>query len=460
MTVPSRSAVGRGGRRWLRPSRLLRTPSGLWLVEDVQPVAAFLDTTSAVGTGGTPRLVDWAGTPPAPAGSSRVAVADGAGFAVQDGAGAPVVRVAADGGVRVHQAPGLTLRAAHRGDLWLTGGGTVVVPRGVLGEPFPPPLSLGEGLVVGIRPDGSRRELTVDHPVVTVAPQPRGLAVTVSEQPVSIDGPGHTSHTYPTSTVLVSWDDRSPRPRIADLPAVPAPQLPTRLWRWHSDDPDFLRAHAVDRLGLLWSAGWRRTGSAPDRPLLLTGHDPVTLEKRVRVDLGIGDVLDLAVVDPEVWVAVRRGRAVDLVQPVQVIAVTAAASMRVVLDADTIDITDSCRALITQDEDTRTAFPLRQRDQYGDLQAYWTHADGNVTPLAEGMTDALVAVAGSWPDTVLEFSCRHPSRPGLLLRRRVPLFDELGRPTELPYSAIHLMEALATGRLPPVDDADDGIVDI
>ena len=435
------------------------TPAGVWLLEDVQPVAAFLDRTSPSSADGPLRLVDWAGTPPAPPGSSRVAVADGDGFAVQDGEGAPVVRVAPDGGVRVHQAPGLVLSAAHDGDLWLTGGATVIVPFRVPGEPSPPPPPLGNGFIVCVHPDGSRRQLTVDHPITALIAEPRGLVIIAADQFVSIDGPGHTSYHYPTSTVLLGWDDRSRRLRIADLLAIPEPRRPTRAWMWHDTEPDWLSEYAVDGLGLLWSAGWLITGSEPDRRLLVTAHDPVTLAERVRVDLGVGVVRDVAVVDHEVWLVVRRGRSVDPDYPVEVVAVTAAGGLRVVLDADTVDITDRCRPLIGQDEDTRTGYPRRERDQLGDLQAFWGHPDGPRTPLAEGMSDSAVTVAGNWPDTVLQVTCHHPRRPGLLLRRRIPLFDEFGRPTEPPYLAVYLMEVLETGRLPPAGDAHGGILD-
>ena len=310
-----------------------------------------------------------------------------------------------------------------------------------------------------LQADGSRRQVTLDHPVAAVTAEPRGLVVTVSEQPVSVDAPGHTSHSYPTSTVLLDWDDRSPRLRIAELPSIPPPRRPSRGGSWHDPTPDTLRSHAVDGLGLLWSAGRLRTGVGRDRAVLVTAHDPVTLAERVRVDLGVGVVRDVAVVDHEVWLVVRRGRSVDPDYPVEVVAVTAAGGLRVVLDADTVDITDRCRPLIGQDEDTRTGYPRRERDQLGDLQAFWGHPDGPRTPLAEGMSDSAVTVAGNWPDTVLQVTCHHPRRPGLLLRRRIPLFDEFGRPTEPPYLAVYLMEVLETGRLPPAGDAHGGILD-
>jgi len=440
------------------------TPSGVWLVDGVQPVAAFLPAITSTTAVHRPRLMDWAATPPPPplSDSRRVVLAEGDGFAVQDGDGTPIVRVASDGGVSVHPAPGLALQVAHDGDLWLTGGDQVTVLFRPHDESAPPPGPLGEGVIVVVGSDGSRREVTVDHPVTAVAADPRGLVITVSEQPVNVAAGGHVRHEYPTATVRLDWDDRSPRLRIADLAAVPPPRWTRSWWYWHDHRPESVRASAVAGLGLLWSAGRVRTGSRPgrDHPVLVTGQDPVTLAERVRVDLGVGGVLDVAVVDSEVWLAVDRGRWVDPEHPVEVVAVTAAGRTRMVLAGDTVDITDRCRALIAQDEDTRTGHPTRERDQHGDLQAYWHQSDGTTTPLADGVTDATVTVHGGWPDTVLQFTCHHPSRPGLLLRRRVGLFDELGRPVDTPLAAILLRETLDTGLAPPAGDAHNGILDV
>lgn len=50
--------------------------------------------------------------------------------------------------------------------------------------------------------------------------------------------------------------------------------------------------------------------------------------------------------------------------------------------------------------------------------------------------------------------------PGLVLRRRVPLFDELGRIEQPEYASVYLMEDLATGAVPPASEAHNGILDI
>ena len=69
-------------------------------------------------------------------------------------------------------------------------------------------------------------------------------------------------------------------------------------------------------------------------------------------------------------------------------------------------------------------------------------------------------MSGNGPSTQLEWTFAFEGYPGVRLRRRVPLFDELGRVTEPDYAAIHLMEDLDTLALPPAGAARDGILDI
>jgi hypothetical protein len=74
------------------------------------------------------------------------------------------------------------------------------------------------------------------------------------------------------------------------------------------------------------------------------------------------------------------------------------------------------------------------------------------------MTAARADVVGAWPETTLEITFDWAPLPGLRLRRRLPLFDELGRHTPPEYSDVHLMEDLATGTVPPVPADDTGRV--
>ncbi|MCI3922132.1 hypothetical protein MO973_18045 [Paenibacillus sp. TRM 82003] len=79
---------------------------------------------------------------------------------------------------------------------------------------------------------------------------------------------------------------------------------------------------------------------------------------------------------------------------------------------------------------------------------------------AAGASGSAAAVSGSWPHTHLELTCRLSDYPGLLLRRREPLFDELGRIAPAPHVGADLMDALETHNLPPAGAAVDGVVDI
>ncbi len=103
--------------------------------------------------------------------------------------------------------------------------------------------------------------------------------------------------------------------------------------------------------------------------------------------------------------------------------------------------------------------PNKIRAINGSLQTYWNGSAG-VRPQAGGLTDATTTLDGPWPDTHLQWTFRWAARPGLILRRRVRLYDELGRPAPLEYAAIHLMEDLETGAVPPSSEACDGILDI
>lgn len=95
------------------------------------------------------------------------------------------------------------------------------------------------------------------------------------------------------------------------------------------------------------------------------------------------------------------------------------------LGADTVDITELCWPLVPRpvEANSYTAQILARNSS---LQQYW-HGDDGVRPLAGGMTEVTTRLYGQWPHTHLEWTFRWTQRPGLTLRRRVPLYDELGR---------------------------------
>lgn len=98
--------------------------------------------------------------------------------------------------------------------------------------------------------------------------------------------------------------------------------------------------------------------------------------------------------------------------------------------------------------------------EFAELDAYWTGPTGETGPLSQGLAEPRVEVRGEWPGTRVEVSFRHPFFPAGRLRRTLRVFDAAGRFSPPLYASVHLMEDLATSRLPPIEAAVDGILDI
>lgn len=82
------------------------------------------------------------------------------------------------------------------------------------------------------------------------------------------------------------------------------------------------------------------------------------------------------------------------------------------------------------------------------LDRYWTGPSEDPAPLVSGLSEPRVEVRGEWPATRVEVSFRHPHFTNGRMRRVVRVFDAAGRFTPPLYASVHLMEDLATGRLP------------
>ncbi|MDN5765187.1 MAG: hypothetical protein L0H96_13030 [Humibacillus sp.] len=103
----------------------------------------------------------------------------------------------------------------------------------------------------------------------------------------------------------------------------------------------------------------------------------------------------------------------------------------------------------------------RWRLRFADLEHFWhSNETGAITPLATGMHDAHATLHGSWPDRTLQVTIRHPRYPDGVIRRTIQLYDELGRPADLEYADVLLMEDLDTNYIPPVEEARNGILDM
>lgn len=98
--------------------------------------------------------------------------------------------------------------------------------------------------------------------------------------------------------------------------------------------------------------------------------------------------------------------------------------------------------------------------EFADVDAYGTGPTGETGPLSPGLAAPRVEVRGEWPGTRVEVSFRHPFFPAGRLRRTLRVFDAAGRFSPPLYASVHLMEDLATSRLPPIEAAVGGIPDI
>jgi hypothetical protein len=95
---------------------------------------------------------------------------------------------------------------------------------------------------------------------------------------------------------------------------------------------------------------------------------------------------------------------------------------------------------------------------FGSMNATWLGSTGGHTLDGRGVVEG--RLLGEWPDARLEWTFGHSSRPGLILRRRVDLFDEVGRTVYPEYADVGLMEDLDTDRIPPAERARDGVLDM
>jgi hypothetical protein len=60
----------------------------------------------------------------------------------------------------------------------------------------------------------------------------------------------------------------------------------------------------------------------------------------------------------------------------------------------------------------------------------------------------------------VELTFTRHTRPGLTLRRRLRLFDEVGRIIRPDFALVHVDETLATNQIPPASAAQDGFLDL
>lgn len=342
--------------RTLRPGAVFALGAGVWVVDELQPVAVVLDPGA-----GTQRTVSWRELPPAPvrAWPPPQVLSDGGALWAQQEPSGPLVRIGPYGVEVAVWTAGRRLAGCGPGVAWCAS-----LPR-------------GQELVAGPDP----------HPVQRTGP----------DQLLRVDAAGAVTRVATSSRV------------VALRSAVDALEVEVEQPGW-----------TLRPLGGQVSEVVR-----PTHLLRLPWADPVPAVLTVEQHGAGGQ---------------ERGPAYDTpVEP----------SEQVLLTASRVDIGDGCWPLCSRPLDAGSYATQVLADHSG-LDESWRSIGS--TP-SSGPRDMRTTLVGEWPDTLLQWTFRSAVRPGVLLRRRMRLYDELGRRDPPEFADVALMEDLDTGALPPTSDA-------
>jgi hypothetical protein len=425
--------------RFLVPCEVVELQSGLWVVDVTQPVAAVLDPVSGV----VRRLVSWPELPPAHVIQwYRQVLGDGSSLWVQEEESGPVVRVDSDGITVAVWTSGLRLLACGGGAAWCGPRppaqelvySPTATPTGPPWSDFEPPRRL-----LRISPNGHTTPIPVLETIRSVHAASDALMVQVDVDPWHLHHLGGDTYEvrYATRWLRLPWDADIPDRLTIESHALPAGQDPPNQERFGATGvhPIF---HRYDREAAsrarAWVSQWNigpgrlhGAATAGGRSVILVssterwphqGHEPLDL-------LALGDPPD---------------------------------DVTMLLEADTLDISRQCWPLVPR--------PLDADSYLRQIRATYDYRDDpwqNHLPPSQRQPDSTnrrTEITGDWPDTLLEWTFDWPTRPGVRIRRKIRLFDELGRIREPQYAHVHLEETLATRTMPPTTAAHEGIIDI
>ena len=441
----------------------------LWVVDVMQPAAAVYDVVTAQRVA----LVGWPETPPGSEPEGRRVFPANDGLWVQQ-PGGPVVLVDENGLSRGYYASDLVLGAVSAHGAWC---GPARQPQDVAAtEGAPPRNRRGGGELRVLRPGKGTRAVRVDAGVESIRSLGKDLFVEVENGRWS-RRPLGTSTSWElvteTSWLRLGADHEVPAQLSAtghgcDAAEAPGPRR-RRLTPWL---PEFTERRADDDLGLVpdaraggldWFVGWDRTSSKRPHEVVVVVVETGSRTVRWRLALGPGRVQTTVAAGGNVWVAVEEPRdagTYSASRPIALVRIDATTGgIEHVLGPDEVEITEQAWPLDPAPVDS-SDYAAFWCERFSHLDTYWTHPDGRVTPLSDGMSDTQVEIVGDWPDTTLEVAFAWTQRPGVRLRRVIGLYDDLGRPTSPRYADINLMEDLDTGHVAPTPSSDSNLLDM
>lgn len=405
--------------RRLKADRIFELTSGLWVVDEVHPVAIVLDPHD----GQVRQVVSW-GQEPAPpqlGAFRRILAADDGLWVQENGLGGPLLRIGLNGAPEATWTKTSLLAAAGPGGAWCA------------------------------RPTGLPQRVGPDDP-----------------EPLTPYDWDELLHVAPGGTVTQVQTDA----RVGEVYAT-AEAVWVRLERapWTPEPTDF-----PDVSWVRWSSRWLHLPWGQTLPAEVSAVDGIAEAPGVveaAVDLLAGPLDPAAASEVvEEWenVAfdVTRGYAplragfwpwrVHQEGGVAVLRDQRPGGREVSLAAlEDVDVSSGCWPTVSRPVDV-DSYLQRVLAEFGSMSAHWLGSTGGHT--LDGRDVVEGRLLGQWPDARLEWTFGHTSRPGLVLRRRVELFDEVGRKTYPEYVDVGLMEDLDTDRIPPAGQARDGVLEM
>ncbi|WP_380156334.1 hypothetical protein [Kineococcus sp. R86509] len=322
--------------------------------------------------------------------------------------------------------------------------------------------------------DGRVQQVHTDRPIRGLRTSGEALWVQLDVEPWSLHELGADTYEVLWSSrwVPLAWDGGLPEQVIAaegqvDVPAESLLEfIGDGFWHGYSFDPDSnVDSGAAVRAGQwTWRLGWDRNergGSGDQRRAVAAAFTNLGTvgtrpgdESPAPIDLGGNTVVAATPAGERLAVVV----ATDLTPPRVLVVDALTRLVQSWPRSGEVDISPACWPLRPRPLDVES-YVQQVVDDWSQLESYW-QGSGTTQPLARGMSAVEVRLVGDWPRTQLECTFGFAPYPGVRLRRRLDLFDELGAVAKPEYAQIHLMEDLDTRALPPLEDAIDGVLDV